>query len=83
MNSKIALIACAVAATQAISLNSEQQSAGIFGAMIEQATAGETLAQQRAEAKERKRKQLEEAEKEYQKNVAEEEREEAAKLKKE
>lgn len=51
--------------------------------MIEQATAGETLAQQKAEAQERKRIQLEEAEKEYQKNVAEEEREEAAKLKKE
>ena len=61
MNSNIikngALLACAYVATQtegaqAVNLNSN----GIFGAMIEQATAGEKFAQEKHEASERKRK---------------------------
>ena len=51
--------------------------------MIEQATAGEKLAEEKRMAAERKKKQLEDAEKDYQAMVAQEEAEEAAKKKKE
>lgn len=59
------------------------QNGGIFGKMIEQATADDTFAQEKEAAKERKKQQLAEAEREHDQAVAEEEAEEQAKLKKE
>lgn len=50
--------------------------------MIEQVQAPQSLAEERAEAKERKEKQLAEAEKDFQRSVKIEEEEEAAKKKK-
>lgn len=58
------------------------ESSGIFGKMIEQATAGERLEKEKHEASLRKQQQLAEAEKEHERLVAEEEAEEAAARKK-
>ena len=76
--------------TSAVQLSSETShqhklsvhSEGIFGRMIEQATAGETLAEERHAASERKAQQLAEAQNQYDKEVADQEREEAAAKKK-
>ena len=57
--------------------NQAQGANGIFDKMIEVETEGQTLAEQRKQAKERHKKDMEAAEAEHEKAVKEEEEEEA------